>query len=175
MLTLARAVDARAKPREEQQGAGLGEEEEDDDAAPSQDAILKHGHAQSSAVEMIAVPADPACGLWTCGDDKTARRWRGDGTVDPTSTLRHRTSVWCVLPLPDGRVVTGSGMNNAMEVLQVWAPERDDPANPGGFSRETQLSGHTNAVLDLALLPDGRCPHALSRPGIALEPPLNWP
>ena len=29
VLTLARAVDARAKPREEQQGAGMGEEEEE--------------------------------------------------------------------------------------------------------------------------------------------------
>jgi WD40 repeat protein len=108
-------------------------------------------------VEMIRVPPDPRSGVWTCGDDKTARRWRSDGIVDSDSTLRHRTSVWCVLPLADGRVVTGSGANNAMEVLQVWSPHsRDDPTQPGGFSRETQLSGHTKAVLDLAQLPDGR-------------------
>ena len=127
-------------------GAGLGDDDNGGDSVPTQDCVLK-GHAQSSAVDMLRITPKHNI-LWSCGDDKTARRWKINGTFDTKSILRHKTSVWCVLPLEDGRVVTGSAASHAMEVLQIWAPEKEDLDDPGSFSRQTQLTGHTDAVTE---------------------------
>jgi len=84
--------------------------------------------------------------------DCTVRLWGPDGKCEQGKVISHRTAVWCVLPLPDGRLVTGTSYNAGhQEVLQVW-----QPSATGGYERTLQLHGHTDSVLALAALPDGR-------------------
>jgi len=77
-------------------GAGIGDSE--DAIIPQEEWVLK-GHAQQTSVDDIALAMDGTGAIWSCGEDKTARYWGQDGKVDRAKMLRHKTSIWCILPL----------------------------------------------------------------------------
>jgi WD40 repeat protein len=68
----------------------------------------------------------------------------------------HSFVVYCVLVLPDGRLVSGSRDNS----LKIWRERTDDEAKGGGPQAEWEcvhtLWGHSDSVCCVTVLPDGR-------------------
>ncbi|HEX5744774.1 MAG TPA: AAA family ATPase [Archangium sp.] len=80
-----------------------------------------------------------------CGNDRTVRVWKTDGSGEPVVLRGHEASVWSAAFSPDGqRIVTASLDKTA----RVWKAD--------GSGEPVVLRGHEASVLSAAFSPDGQ-------------------
>jgi WD40 repeat protein len=120
----------------------------------------------ANRVEESSVASQPRIVLASGSHDNTIKLWDADvaseakfsinDSVDTSlATLRGHTShVWCLCMLPDGRLASGS-QDNTIKLWDAGICLGTKPSNAASACLAT-LSGHSDYVRSLCMLPDGR-------------------